>query len=199
MRISELDENRLSDTDKSNLLFNLRDDGQRGDCIVVLGSQKAVKYRVPKAVELYQAGRASNILVSGGSHWPGHADPEALEMKQALIDAGVPEDAILADTESRSTKENALCSLVVLDRHLPLHTVKRLLLVTTSFHMRRAYLTFRTYIPAWIALTLCPAEIDKTTRADTWRLNPNGIQRVEDECRHLIRHVKSGYLMDDEI
>ena len=43
MRVSQLDENNLTDEQIHRLLFEgLEDGGQQADCILVLGSQKAV-------------------------------------------------------------------------------------------------------------------------------------------------------------
>jgi hypothetical protein len=59
MNISQLEFEKLSVNQITNLLFsNIEDDYETGDCILVVGSKTAVHYRLPKAVELYNQGRA---------------------------------------------------------------------------------------------------------------------------------------------
>jgi uncharacterized SAM-binding protein YcdF (DUF218 family) len=198
MKISELNPNKLTDEQMTNLLFNdIYDDGEKGDCIFVLGSSKAAQYRLPKALQLYREGRASKILFSGGVIWDDKALTEASLLKNKAIELGIPEKDILVEKVSRHTKENVLASLLVLDRFFHLHTIKRLLIVTTTYHMRRTYLTLKTYTPSWIEYSLCPAE-DQTTKKDNWFLYENGRRRVENESKKIITYVRQGILIDED-
>ncbi|PCK71630.1 hypothetical protein PL1_3077 [Paenibacillus larvae subsp. larvae B-3650] len=194
-----MDAECLSREDMTRLLFHqIKDDGRQGDCIFVFGSQRSLAYRVPKAIELYKQGRAGKILFSGGNQWEGQEDVEALVMKQGAINEGIPETDIITEIRSTSTRENVLSSLLELDRAMGLHRLKRILIVTTAFHMRRCYLNMRTYMPEWIEYSLCPVD-DRKTREDNWFLHETGIQRVTDECRNLIHCVQSGKLQDEEM
>ncbi|MCC8155472.1 MAG: YdcF family protein [Tannerellaceae bacterium] len=51
--------------------------------------------RIKAASELYKAGKVKYLLVSGDNHRVDYNEPEA--MKQALIEAGVPEHVIFPD------------------------------------------------------------------------------------------------------
>lgn len=66
------------------------------------------KLRMHRAVELFKAGQAPLIIVSGGAIRPvGTTYTEALEMKRYLMaEYGVPEEAILCDTLARHTTTN---------------------------------------------------------------------------------------------
>lgn len=199
MLISELDENTLTDHQIASLLFKgLDDDQQKGDCILVVGSSKAVQYRLPKAVELYHNGRAGKILCSGGVKWDGLEHAEAIALKNEAVKMGVPEKDVLVEDLSLHTKENVLASLLILDRTFSLHQIDRLLIVTTTFHMKRLHLTLKTYMPPWINFTLCPVN-DRTTRADNWFQSEQGRMRAEAEARKIIMYVKQGALVDEEI
>ncbi|MFE7062083.1 YdcF family protein [Sutcliffiella sp. NPDC057660] len=199
MLISELDENTLTDHQIASLLFKgLDDDQQKGDCILVVGSSKAVQYRLPKAVELYHSGRAGKILCSGGVKWDGLEHAEAIALKNEAVKMGVPEKDVLVEDLSLHTKENVLASLLILDRAFSLHQIDRLLIVTTAFHMKRLHLTLKTYVPSWINFTLCPVN-DRTTRADNWFQSEPGRKRAEAESRKIIMYVKQGALVDEEI
>ncbi|MBS4193572.1 YdcF family protein [Lederbergia citri] len=196
MNISEIKFNDLTDELMSKLLYSdINDDLEKGDCIMVFGSSKAVQYRLPKALQLYHEGRANKLLFSGGVAWNGNSFPEAIVLKNKALDLGIPEEDILVETISTNTKENILASLLVLDRHFDLHKVKRLLIVTASYHMRRTYLTLKTYMPSWIEFSLCPAE-DQSTKIDNWFLNVHGRKRVMEESRKIITYIKEGAIVD---
>lgn len=93
--------------------------------------------RIFQGGKLYLAGKAPLILVSGG----GAADDEveADVMASILGDLGVPQEVILRESKSRSTRQNALQAKVLLEQR----GIKRVLLVTSAFHMRRALAAFR--------------------------------------------------------
>lgn len=198
MKISELNPNTLSDEQITKLLFGeFQDDHMSGDCIVVLGSSKATQYRLPVALQLYKSGRADQILFSGGVTWQGNNLTEAALLKNKAIAAGIPEGKILVEDVSKNTKENVLASLLVLDRWCPLHKIRRLLIVTSSYHIRRTYLTFKTYMPDWIEFTLCPAD-DQNTCKDNWFLSQYGRERAVTEAKKIIEYISWGALLDDE-
>ncbi|WP_409294249.1 YdcF family protein [Peribacillus sp. SCS-26] len=197
MLISELDSENLTDSQMDRLLFkNMKDDNRNGDCIFVAGSRKAVHYRLPKAVQLYESGRAGKILFSGGVTWPGDEFPEAVCLKNRAEALGIPEKDILIEDKSLHTKENVLASLLVLDREFHLHTIGRLIVVTAAFHMRRLHITMKTYMPGWISYTLCPVH-DSTSK--NWKTSETGRMRVEAESKKLISYVKMGALSDENI
>lgn len=82
-------------------------------------------------------------------------------------------------------QENVLASLLVLDREFGLHKINRLLIVTTTYHMRRLHLNLKTYMPNWINYSLCPVD-DKTTKESNWFLHQLGRERVETEVSKII-------------
>lgn len=114
------------------------------DAIVVLGG--GIGSPTPKTVypELYpaadrgwqaarcfRAGKAPVILFSGVAEGPG--------MKQFLTDLGVPPDKVLLETESKNTYENGLFTR----EKLKALNAKKVILVTSAWHLRRSVLTFR--------------------------------------------------------
>ena len=123
------------------------------DAIVVLGGTlsppatpeseanlSAAADRLVYAARLYRLGKAPIILISGGhgaADGPMHA--ESVHAAALLTAWGVPESAVLTETESIDTYENAVYSKLMLDQH-KLHKV---LLVTSALHMPRALATFR--------------------------------------------------------
>lgn len=199
MYISELDILKLTDEQMGNLLFKGIEDNQKnGDCILVVGSSKAVEYRLPKAVELYHKGRASKILFSGGVKWPESNLSEALEMRSEAIKHGVPEEDILVEDFSLNTLENVLGSIMILNRQFQLHNIERILVVTASFHMRRLLMTLKTYMPKSIEFIPCRAD-DMSTKEDNWFLSEESRVRVKDESIKVITYVKQKTMADEKI
>lgn len=135
---------------------------ETADVIVVLGGGTAGRalyqpeveltasgMRLLYAFRLYRAGKAPYLLLSGGTIYRG--DPEAEQMRQILSEWGVPDRAMVLEQRSRNTHENAV-ETVRLCRE---RGFRRVLLVTSAFHMPRALGLFRKEGGA--ALTLIPA------------------------------------------
>lgn len=110
-------------------MLTIRQTPERADVIVVLGGGGAE--RPLRAAELYRAGLAPRVLISGS----GEGEP----IRRRLIRAGVPTSAISVENGSTSTYENAAFSGPVL-REL---NARKILLVTSWFHTRRARAVFR--------------------------------------------------------
>lgn len=87
--------------------------------------------RVWRAVELYKAGKAPKIYVTGGK----------VEMSTAklLVDLGVPREAVVFDESPRNTEEEAKAAAK--------RTERKVLVVTSAWHMKRARLMFEKYAP----------------------------------------------------
>lgn len=87
--------------------------------------------------ELFGRGFAPRLLVSGGDGTIFGPGPiEAFEMKKLATRLGVPEGAIVLDTQSRNTYENAVQARKVLGP-------ASVLLVTSASHVPRATRLFR--------------------------------------------------------
>ena len=105
----------------------------QADAILVLGGESQA--RPVAAAKLYREGVASKVFIIGtGDHETN---------RRALLSGGVPEDRITIERESKSTLENADFAKPLLEAA----GVRRVLLVTSSFHARRALATFQQRIP----------------------------------------------------
>ena len=184
-----------------NLLFQgLEDTGESADCIIVLGSVKAAKYRVPVAVDIYKAGRAGKLMLCGGKlrDFPVGQCSEAEHMRQSALELGVATEDILLENSSQNTVENILYALIELQKAFSLNRVRKVILVTTAYHMRRSLAIARYFFPAHIAIVPCPAN-DTTTRRDNWMNTPVGIERAKSEAMKIVRYVNNGVIPDFEI
>lgn len=96
--------------------------------------------RVWFAAQLYHAGRAPLVILSGGRLDEGEAiGSEAASMARFIEDLGVPADALALEEASRNTWENALFTASLLRER----GIDDVLLVTSAMHMRRAAALFR--------------------------------------------------------
>jgi uncharacterized SAM-binding protein YcdF (DUF218 family) len=148
--------------------------GDPVDAIVVLGGG-ARQHLAPRpaneigeagdrmiyAARLYRAGVAPVVLVSGGNaplYNPGD-EPESLAMAELLTFFGVPREAIVLESQSRNTYENAIESEELLDAAGMSHIV----LVTSAMHMPRSYAIFKK-----LDLDVIPAPTDYMLTRSDW-------------------------------
>ena len=199
MLVSEID--RLSDDIVDRLLFrNLEDTGEHADCILVLGSTKASQYRIPVAVQAYRDKRAGKLLLCGGSikEFPEGSMREADHMRLHAIAQGVRPEDVLMETNSRNTIENMFGSLMELQRAFCIDRVRKVLLVTTTYHMRRSLALAQYLYPDHIQVFPCPAD-DTNTRRDNWMKSEAGRKRALDEANKIIQSVENGLFPDFEL
>jgi uncharacterized SAM-binding protein YcdF (DUF218 family) len=115
-------------------------DTSRYDVAIVLGAlvhadgspSSAMLRRVGHAVALHHAGMAPRLLLSGGG-----TPSEAEAMAALAVAAGVAPSRLILETQSRNTVENVAFSLRLLDG------AHRLVVITFSWHLRRALHVFR--------------------------------------------------------
>lgn len=109
------------------------------DVIVVLGAAlgpegdlgPALAERVLVGVEAWRAGRAPMLLMTGLR--------EAEKMKARAVKLGVPAERVLVENAALTTRGNALgCAPI-----MRAHGMQRALVVTQSYHRRRAVAAFR--------------------------------------------------------
>lgn len=201
MLASKIKEEDLTVEVIDKLLFQgLEDTGEDADCIIVLGSAKAAQYRVPVAVEAFKAERAAKIMLCGGvlRDFPVGRCTEAEYMRQAVLSFGVAEESLILENSSQNTVENMLFALIELQRTFWLNKVRKVVLVTTAYHMRRSLAIARYLFPAHIQIMPCPAN-DNNTRRDNWMNTPVGVERAKGEAMNIVRCVTNGVIPDFEI
>ena len=93
--------------------------------------------RVDTAAELYHAGRAPIVIVSGAALDGGVSESQI--MANSLRQQGVPSEAIIQESESLTTHENG----VYTSRLLQQEGLDHVLIVTSALHMPRAMGVFR--------------------------------------------------------
>jgi vancomycin permeability regulator SanA len=115
------------------------DDTDPTQAIVVLGAAQydgtpspALEARLDHAVELWEAGVAPLVVVTGGNQ-PGDRFTEATASATYLHDRGIPDEAILREVSGTSSYE----SLAATARFLRERDVDQVVLVSEPFHSAR--------------------------------------------------------------
>ena len=116
-------------------------DTVKKQAVLVLGTNKHLSskpgaenlyfsYRIDKAVELYNAGKATRFIVSGDKTDSLNYD-ETIDMKESLVSAGIPDHMIQRDTAGYRTLDSML-------RLRSLFGLDSVTIVTQAFHSPRA-------------------------------------------------------------
>ena len=87
------------------------------------------RYRIDAAVELYRAGKIRKILVSGDNGRISYNEPA--DMRDALVDAGIPPEDISADYAGFRTLDSVL-------RARNCFNLKEYVVISQKFHCERA-------------------------------------------------------------
>lgn len=144
--------------------YLVAEDNPKAQAIIVLGGHTAANRhnwfealdhdrttsRVDRAAELYHAGRAPQVIVSGAAFDGGTS--EAQGMARRLQQLGVPIEAIVMEESSHTTHENALYT----NQYLQDLAIEQALLVTSALHMPRSMATFSRLDTEFIAAPVQP-------------------------------------------
>lgn len=109
---------------------------QTVDAIVAVSGGDTIA-RTTEAVSLYKQGWSDTLIFSGAAQ-DKTGPSNAAVMRQSAIDAGVPEADILIEELSETTKQNAARTQELITNR----NIKSVILVTSSYHQRRAGLEF---------------------------------------------------------
>lgn len=113
--------------------------GPDSDAIIVLGAQvypngqpsPQLALRLEAALEAYQ--QNPRLIIACGAQGANEPGPEAQIMRDWLKDHGVPADHLIAECESRNTRQNLEKARALLP-----HTAQRVTVVTSDYHLPRA-------------------------------------------------------------
>jgi uncharacterized SAM-binding protein YcdF (DUF218 family) len=138
----------------------------KGDILIVPGAESmndamgaSSFMRAIYAVRTWRQGGFRQIVLSGGSRNGG--SPIAEQMRDYLMCQGIPASSILLEEQSQSTHENA-----VYIARLLAGVPGRKVLLTSDYHMFRAYRTFRK-----AGLDVAPRPFPESAkRANSWTL-----------------------------
>ena len=136
----------------------------RADAIVVLSDDNYFGERAARAAELFKAGWAPRVVASGRNLRPYASMAEL--MKHDLKDRGVPESAVVPfPNRAENTREEA----AAVSEFVASHGWKRILVVTSNYHTRRARYIYERLLPAGTALQVSAAHDSEFDPSGWWR------------------------------
>jgi uncharacterized SAM-binding protein YcdF (DUF218 family) len=109
---------------------------RKSDAIILLEGDG--KNRYVKACQLFQSGMADKIVFSGGIIDYSYGSFPFTDIEPLLLSEGIPSDAIIHESKSQSTKEQAKEVIKLAIKN----DWKSLILIASHYHQYRAYLTF---------------------------------------------------------
>lgn len=125
------------------------------------------KYRIEAAFSLYANGVGDRLFIVGAGKKAtkdGLAKLQAVEVAQKI--PWDRYDRIVVETESRNTIENAFAVKQFLEQR---PDVKKIILVTSSYHMRRAEFMIKSQIPADVTIVPYAPENTEIERRNWWQ------------------------------
>lgn len=137
----------------------------RGDILIVLGSDQlddmigeSSYWRSVYATLVWREHEFRELVISGGGK--SGAAPVARQMKDFLVCQGVPDSSIQIETQSSTTRENAVNTARLLAGR-----PGRKILLSSDYHALRAYRAFRK-----AGADVVPSPFpDSTKRISSWR------------------------------
>lgn len=164
------------------------------DAIIVFGGgvgesgradDSSYQDRVEKAIDLYRGGFARSVVFSSGFVY---IFKEAEVMKALASSQGVPPADVVLETQASGTRESVLLVRDIAKRY----GWRRVLLVSSPYHMRRATLTWRKLAPE---IEVVPAPATRSQFYDhDFGASPEQIRGIAKEYVALAYYWVNGWL-----
>lgn len=162
--------------------------------IIILGApndeqgklSRMAQERLAKGLTLYRQNPGCKILLTGGfgDHFNRSKLPHAHYARQALLAQGVPESVFVEFALSRHTVEDGLLSRPLAARY----GAKRLIVVTSDFHLGRAKFIFDRLFPSYqLRYAAAPSQAE-----------PGEMSRLQQHEVQALARLKSSWGADFE-
>lgn len=160
---------------------------EKADAIIVISGGKT-SARTKEAIKLYNNGWADRIIFSGAAA-DKSGPSNAMSMRKEALELGVPAGDILLEENANNTNENAKFTKEILEEN----NYNRVILTTSGYHQRRAYLEFsKTLENTDIKILNHPAKEDSDW-GDWWWINPRGWTLAISELAGIVLfYINSG-------
>ncbi|WP_408069680.1 YdcF family protein [Butyrivibrio sp. JL13D10] len=176
----------------------------KADLILVPGAP--IKELADNAAYLWKEGYAPRILVSGKYYMTYDSledefnrfsassgdslgcATEAEYLTKLMVMQGVDEKAIIQETESTNTFDNAKFSAKIIEEKRREEKIEHIILCCQAFHARRALMTFQSELRD-IKITVCPI-VTRGISIDTWMDNLKSYNLVLSELRKCGEYFK---------
>jgi vancomycin permeability regulator SanA len=153
---------------------------ETSDAIVVLSDDNYYAERAARAAEVFKAGWAPRIVVAGRQLRPYAGIAEL--MQHDLVDRGVPAAAVVRCVyRAENTREEA----EAVNEFLRSHGWKRVIVVTSNYHTRRARYIWERSVAAGTQLRMVAAH-DSDYDPNSWWLTRTGLKTFAREVVGLV-------------
>lgn len=164
-----------------------QDNLQKSQAIVAISGGDTAA-RTQEAVRLYKAGWAPKIIFSGAALDP-NSPSNARAMQTIAVSEGVPRVDILLDETSENTQQNAAdVAFIVRSQNF-----NKVILVTSPYHQRRAYLTFSAALGKQVTI-INHSTTDQEWRRAHWWATPNSRALTSTELKKTLYVIWGGHL-----
>ena len=130
----------------------VEDELDKADALIVLGDDNFYADRATRGVQLFREGKASVVVASGRRLRPNAGIAELME--HDLVERGVPKDRIVRfvhDADGTLEEAQALTRLVKEKKW------RKVIVVTSNYHTRRARYIFRHVFPQGVEVRIASA------------------------------------------
>ena len=118
-------------------------------------------------------------------------------MLDLALKYGVDFNNILLEKESTNTKENLVNCYKLLKEVFTSSDIKRLLIVSSDFHMKRCELTVEKVLPNRVEYSYCCNSSFSKDNQDNEELRID--RKVNNEAKRLIKYAKLNYINNCEV
>jgi len=157
----------------------------KSDVIVAISGGETSS-RAEEAIRLYKDGWANRLIFSGAAQDPS-SPSNASAMAAEAVAAGVPAAAIDLDETSTDTRQNAANVKGIVDAK----GYRSIILVTSPYHQRRAFILFRRALPKQVTVINHSAP-DQTWSRSRWWATSASRTLTMDEIQKVLYELFQG-------
>ncbi len=157
----------------------------KADAIVVVSGDND---RMKHAIDLYKQGFAPKLILSGAAK--DGLTSNALAMHIEASQSGVPSGAVILEEKATNTYENALHTKEIVESQ----GLKSLILVSSPYHQRRVYETFRSVLGGSnVKLQNSPSLYSSWKPDSWWEIDKNTHLTQEEIIKTLWAKISGNY------
>ncbi|MBD1372570.1 YdcF family protein [Hazenella sp. IB182357] len=170
------------------------------DLMLIFGGSHPAIWRT--ATSAFWGNKTNKILITGGykkqpnlrhNTWIYGETPEAIVIREKLLQSGIPRSAVHIETRSTNSLQNVLYARAT----FPFHSTRTVLFVSKAYAVGRQYRTLKQHMPPHIQFTPLPVSVEisgKPLTPQNWLYHPVHRRFVLDEFRRIIHYGRLGHL-----
>lgn len=161
------------------------------DLAFIFGNKYIIPELAAQAAILYKKGQTSKILAAGGV-LTDHGQTEAHALYHALKDCGVPDRAIILESESRNTEENITLGKRIIDDTLGLQNVESVIGLGHAVAGPRFTMSLARHWPSVLPMHI--SVFPESVNAENWQENREFLKRAFSDAAKLPFYAHMNYV-----